>query len=156
MKTSSLAFPLLLAAALQACASSAQNQVLDQKVAQESSITTSQALEQKQAELISHTSNLSADQRQKLDALRQQTHDKLAAISAESAKLRAVLIKDMLAEKPNAKEVAAIKKRLKKLSDNRLDTIFDAANQTNELIGRNGMLRDAMDVQFLEDNFNAY
>jgi len=148
--------PLLLVAALQACASSAQNKQLDAKVAAETDVTSGKTLNEKESQIVKRTSGLSAEQKEKLDALRQQVHDKLSAIAAESVKLRSVLIKDVLTEKPNHKEISAVKHRLAKLSDERLDTIFDAANQTNELIGRNGMLRDAMDIQFLEDNFNAF
>jgi hypothetical protein len=156
MKFRTLALPLTLAALAQGCASSAQNRALDQKVAQEQDVTSNRALEKKQNEILAHVSNLNEDQRAKLGALRDSLHNKLAAIQAESVKLRAVLIREMLSEKPSSKEVSALKNRLKKLSDERLDTIFDAANQTNEIIGRNGMLRDAMDIQFLEDNFNTY
>jgi hypothetical protein len=156
MKFRILALPLALAALSQGCASSAQNKALDQKVAEQQDVTSNRSLEKKQNELLSHVSNLNEGQRAKLAALRDSSHNKLAAIQAESVKVRAVLIRELLAEKPSSKEVSAAKKRLKKLSDDRLDTIFDAANQTNEIIGRNGMLRDAMDIQFLEDNFNTY
>ncbi|MGZ3650202.1 MAG: hypothetical protein ACXVB9_20530 [Bdellovibrionota bacterium] len=148
--------PIFLLAALQACASSAQNKQLDAKVAAETDVPSGKALNEKESKIVSNTSGLSADQKEKLDALRQHVHDKLSAIAAESVKLRSVLIKDVLTDKPNHKEISAVKHRLAKLSDQRLDTIFDAANQTNELLGRNGMLREAMDIQFLEDNFNAY
>lgn len=129
---------------------------LDQKVAEAGDVQSSHELYQKAQALTQKTPGLTPGQRQKLDALQRHVHDKLAAINTESLKLRSLLVQDVLAAKPDKKEIAAVKRRLRKLSSDRLNTLFDASDETNEILGRNDLIRESRGVEFLEQDFNYW
>jgi hypothetical protein len=146
----------VLVLALVGCSSAQENRALDQKVSQQGDVTSSADLTHKLKSLDRHTPGLTPDKQAKLQSIQQRTRAKLDANREESLKVRALLIQDVLAAKPNQKEINAAKSRLKQLSKDRIDAIFTAADDTNEALGRNEMMREATDLQFVEDDFNFW
>jgi hypothetical protein len=155
IRSLSMLLAILTLPLLAACSSAEENRRLDEKLGQ-TPLETPQELDRRARDITQNTPGLTDAQRTRLDDLRQSTHDKLAALSSESLRLRSLLVKDTLREKPDRKEIAQLKARLKKVSKERLDTVFGAADQANEILGRDKLVRRAMDLQFIEDDLNYY
>jgi PBP1b-binding outer membrane lipoprotein LpoB len=126
----------LAALALQGCAHSAAERHVDQEVAQETAVKSRSDIGAEAGALIQTAPGLSDDQRARLSAVRASTHAQLDELGAQSLKLRALLVKDLISTDYNEDEVELIKKRIKKLENKRLSVIFGAVEQTNSILGR--------------------
>lgn len=136
---------------LSACATTNLEERLDQKIARQDSIQTPRDLDTKAAQMLAATPGLTGPQKQSLATLKSATGAKLKANSRESLKLRALLVEDLLSPNDHLAEIDAVKKRMRQLADERIETIFRAVNQANDLIGRSGLIREAMDLQMIQD-----
>jgi dsDNA-specific endonuclease/ATPase MutS2 len=127
---------------------SSTNKILDKKLAEEPAITRS-ALQTQANESVEADTRLSQEQKQKLTELRASLTSQIDEINQHSLKLRSILLKDLLAAKYNGDEVVLIKTRMKKLEAERLNVIFDAAEKTNLILGREAALNPKVMDEFL-------
>ena|ERR1700722_1988711 len=123
-----------LALALAACASS--DKKLDEKLSQETTVTNQTQLHSEAGDLIQKSKGLSAEQKTQLMTLRDSVRKEMAKVQNDSVKLRAVLIKDVMAQNYNPDEVADIKDRMRKTEEKRLALTFNAVDRANDIIGR--------------------
>lgn len=121
---------------LQGCAHSALEQKLDAKVAAEPAVNSRQELKTEATALIAEIPGLTSEQRTKLRTLRDTTDSQVESIRGRSFKLRAVLVRDLLATNYDDSEVELIKSQLKDLESQRLGVIFGAVEQANDILGR--------------------
>jgi hypothetical protein len=149
LKLASLA--LFVATALTSCASADLDRKLDERLARSPDIRTRKDLDAKVTALLDKTPGLSPKQRSALNDLRASTQTKLRDLNQESLKLRGLLVDDLLARDSRAPEIETLKARLRKLSKERVDVLFGAVNGANEILGRNALVREAMDLQLMED-----
>lgn len=120
---------------LQGCAHTAEK-VLDDKLANEKDLANRAALRAESRQAIETTPGLSADQRGKLDSIRQMLSHELDKLREESWKLRGILVKDMISPAYDEDEVALIKERLRTVEKQKLSAIFKSLDKVNEIMGR--------------------
>ena len=146
MKTSTKSFwalTALVVLGLQGCSHGTAKK-LDTKLDQEQSVGTPSELHEQTGELIESAPGLTDVQRKQLLSLRDSTRARLQQLNTDSLKLRSVLIKDVLAEKYDEKEVKLVKKRIKELENKKLSTLFDAIESANKILGRGAARHDTM------------
>jgi hypothetical protein len=80
-------------------------------------------------------SGASNEQKAKLLQLQRDTQDKSIQLRDQSYKLRSLLIQDLAAKNYDLDEVEAIKDRLKKIEDQRLQLIYTAVDQASAILG---------------------
>jgi hypothetical protein len=136
---------------LQACASMDMNKQLNEKISKESSIKSRKDLDAKATGLMANAPGLSGQQRQRMNAIKAQLNSKLKDLNEESLKLRSLLLQDVIASGDRTQEVNAVKNRLRANSTARIDAIFNAVDQANDVLGRNELISEAMDMQVMED-----
>ena len=112
------------------------NEKLDQKMSEESSISSRSDLQAQAENSIKDASNLTTEQKEKLTALRYSVSAQTDEFNRQSIELRSVLLKDLLASDYNAKEVRLIKSRMRKLENQKLSLIFEAADKANVILER--------------------
>ena len=121
---------------LSGCGHAAIEREIDQKVLQENEIKTRSDLYAEADLMIKNSSDLSAEQKPQLLALRDSTRKALEENWVTSLKLKSVLIKDLVVTDYNENEVELIKTKIRKLTQKRLSIIFQAADKTTEILGR--------------------
>jgi hypothetical protein len=138
MKAPLLILSLAALSLLSACSHSpglSTEERLDRKMATEPVAKSGRELREQADRLIRMSPALSARQRSELLELRTATSAELDRIANESLRLRAVLVKDVLA-RGSRKEMGLIETRLKSLEQDRLSTLFGAVHQANTMLGR--------------------
>jgi len=88
-------------------------------------------------------SGLSPDKKAQLLQVQRTTQDKSMELRSQSFKLRALLVQDLASKQYDGDEVGAIKERLKKVEDQRLQLIYTAADQINGILGHDRDDRNA-------------
>jgi hypothetical protein len=151
LKSRTLALALACLAA--GCASS-RNKALDERLAQEPA-QTRKALQAEADQKVAEDSSLSADQKKQLAILRSSVSKQLDDLSAQSLKLRSVLVEELLSPTYSLDEVNLIKGRLKKVEDQRLSVMFDGIDKANSILGRQAPQNRRMMRALLEDRSNA-
>ncbi len=124
---------IALVSLLGGCAHTSEK-ALDDKLARES-VPSLNALNSENKQTIEQAPGLSAEQRKELSSLRKEVQGKIASMRTESLKLRALLVKDLVAPTYDSKEVNLIKERLESVEKKRLSVIFDAVEKANTLLG---------------------
>lgn len=125
-----------LMAILQGCAHASLDKRIDDELAKETEVKSQTSLRAESADLIRTTSGLTDDQRQRLSQLKTKTAAELDPLWQQSLKLRAILIKDVIATSYDNDEVSLIKARLRKIGERRLTIMFDAVKEANQILGR--------------------
>ena len=118
------------------CAHHQTQQTIDQKLQTVPATITPQALYDKAGDLIKNSPDLTAEQRNQLTDLHNKTHDELFKLQEQSLKLRDLLITDMVQPNYSVDEITQIKKRLKKVEQNRLNVVFNAVDKASVILGR--------------------
>jgi uncharacterized lipoprotein YajG len=143
-------FALLASLAAAGCATT-PNPAIEAKIAKEPPVANRQELQNEASQMIQSDKDLSADQKQRLEILRTKLGAQLDEISAQSLKLRSVLVQDVLSPGYSVDEVDLIKKRLKKLEDKRLTLMFDGVDQANSILGRQAARHSHVMRELLEE-----
>lgn len=126
---------LLLSILLVSCSTRKHDQlVIQDKVSKESSVSDGKTLGASVQQAIQNSKTLDEKQKTELEALFAQTKVKNKALLEESFKLRSVLIKELLAENVNAKQVKMLKKNIKKSESERLKTTLSAIDQISRIV----------------------
>lgn len=141
---------LVAAGSLQGCAHGRLEKQLDAKVAGETEVKSRTDLGQQAKARINGDSALTADQRSRLLALRESTAQQMDKLTNESLRLRSVLIQDLVASTYDQEEVDLIKKRIQNIEEKRVSAIFDAADQVNQILGRDTLRNQRMLNDFFE------
>jgi hypothetical protein len=118
-----------------ACGHSAVDKEVDKKIAKETTTQRSE-LNAEIQNFILNSPNLNSDQRTRLASLRDSTRSQMAAIQKESMQLQSILIRDIFSDDYKAKEVRALKRRIKTNESRRLDLVFKSLDQANYIFGR--------------------
>lgn len=91
-------------------------------------------------------SSATNEQKAKLLQLQRNTQDRSIQLRDQSYKLRSLLIEDLSAKNYDQDEVEAIKNRLKKIEDQRLQLIYTAVDQASAILGHDQV---AQNVQIM-------
>ncbi len=127
---------------------------VDQKIATEPVPKDGAQLSTETDNLIRSAEGLTTDQKNKLYDLRDSTSTLMRDYSQQSLQLRSILIKDLLANKSNAREIDAVKKRLRKVEEEKLNTLMSAVDKARVILGKqftgnrhvvNGMFTESRD-----------
>jgi 2-phospho-L-lactate guanylyltransferase (CobY/MobA/RfbA family) len=107
---------------------------------------------------ITKSNTLSQEQKNSLLALQEKTLSEAKSINEEINKIKMVLIKTLMEPKINQKEIAILKKDLRKLSKKQLETSLSAFEEARKIISP---IKDRGDKEFLFNSFmmrqnNAY
>jgi hypothetical protein len=124
-----------LAFAIQGCSNKALNNKIDRAVAQDNSINSRTDLRQAAIQVVRNSPGLSENQRTKLESLQKTTgmlHDNLRA---ESYKLRLVLIKSLVSEQYDQREVNLLEQRIKEVENKHLVVTFNAIQEAKSILG---------------------
>lgn len=117
------------------CAHNKEAEHVDNKITQETAVPTPRELQEKTDELVANTS-LTNEQRQRLRVLRSSARARVADLRAESRKLRALLIQQVMDPGVKSTEIDAIKKKIRANEEQRLAVLFNSIDRTNEILGR--------------------
>ncbi len=134
-----LAAPALI---LNACNHASIEKDVNQKLSNESDVTTGAALDTETTVAIENAKDVTADQKSKLLALRTDTRQQLDNNNQKTLKLKSVLIEDLVKNDYKENEVELIKDQLKKLKSQRLSIMFGAVTEANKILGRRARLND--------------
>jgi|GEM_PF-1861267 len=130
------------------CAHRKIENALDEKIANETPKNRAE-IQNEAKRAIDSAPGLSEDQKSRLNALRVSVRGKLDLASSQSAKLRSILIQDVLSKDGIPDEVNAIQKRIRRVEEGRLTVIFDAVARANEILGREAKGRVSLMEDFL-------
>jgi hypothetical protein len=135
-KTLALSFVFVSTAIFSGCSTTSTkvNQDLDSRLQAMPDISSYEQLGNDARQEIKD-SGLSADKKAQLPQVQRTTQDKSTELRSQSYKLRALLIQDLASKQYDGDEVEAIKARLKKIEDQRLQLIYTAADQINTILG---------------------
>jgi Spy/CpxP family protein refolding chaperone len=135
---------------VQGCASANRTaeENLNQKLASETPVTSLKDLRKETNQVLANTTGLTPDQKDRLAALRTETDQAVDANREMSRKLRSILVKDLVAQNYDEKEVSLIKRKLSTLESDRIEITFKAVDQANTILGR-----DAAKNRVLVDSF---
>ena len=137
------------------CAHRKIENALDEKVANETPKNRAE-IQNEAKRAIDSAPGLSEDQKSRLNALRVSVRGKLDLASSQSAKLRSILIQDVLSKDGIPDEVNAIQKRIRRVEEGRLTVIFDAVARANEILGREAKGRVSLMEDFLGSRESSY
>lgn len=150
MRASFIYLSLASTCTLSACNHAAIEKDVDQKLSNESSVTSVPALYAETTATIENAKNVSPEQKSKLFALRTSTRDQLTDNTQKTNKLKAVLIDDLVQNNYNENEVEVIKNKLKDLKQKRLSIMFGSIKDANDILGRQAMLNSQIMNDFLK------
>ncbi len=125
-----------------ACAQKPVAQTLDEKLAQESTVKTTADYETQSDQTVNNAPGITDDQKKELMAYRESVRAQSSALQQESLKLRAVLVKNLLAPNYNTDEVERIKSKIRDIEQERLRIFFSAVREMNTKLGRWGSRRE--------------
>ena len=127
-------FLILTVLALQGCAHKAAEKRVDDKLAVES-VKDSGEIRAEVSKMIGSAPGLSLDQRKQLMDLHVATMTEMSSLREQSAKLRGVLVDEVITENYDADVVVIIKNRLRKVEDRRLTLLFNTVEKANHILG---------------------
>ena len=157
MRKKKLAFCVLAACglSLSACSNKSIDRELNRKVAEESSINSQADLNVEATQQIENAANITEEQRSRLLTLREKTRAETLDQNKESLRLKSVLFKELLSTDYDRKEVAGLKRKIKKTDDRKLSILLNAIQKTNVILGRQALNnRVGNDYDFIVRDFN--
>lgn len=98
-------------------------------------------LREETRELIQNDPKLTSIQRQKLKDLHEVSIQKMNVLKQDSIKAKEMLVRSMIQEKYDAKEVSAIKRELKEIELQKLEVVFESVDKANAILGRSSKHR---------------
>ena len=124
-------------------------------MSEESSINSQADLNAEATHQIEKAENISEEQRSQLLALREKTRAQTLEQNKESLRLKSVLVKELLSTDYDRKEVAGLKRKIRKTDDRKLSILLDSIQKTNVILGRQALSnRDGRDYDFIVRDFN--
>ena len=154
LRKSELILTVLGLALLQGCAhNEIVSKALDQKLTNETDVTTRGELKLESSRLLENAQGLTDDERTKLIALRQSTATTLDGLREQSIKLRSLLIKKVLDDQDNSDEVGIIKDKLKDVEDQRLSVFLEGIRKANEIMGRWASRTQRLDLIYFDQMY---
>lgn len=137
------------------CSHAQMDRDIDQKVQGEGEIHGAGALDEKTKQWIETAEGLSGEERRKLLELEATTNSRLHEMREESLKLRALLVRDLLQANDLSDECSRIEVRIKKLENERLQTMFSAVRQVNQILGRTHPQAEHIMTQWVQERGDA-
>ena len=123
------------------CATPSTNHQVDEELSKQPNITSAEQYRNQLGIAAKPNSNLTSEQKTQIADLQKRTTDKLDGIRNESWKLRALLVKDLMAARYDDEKIQNIKYRIKVTEENRLATIFGAIAEANTILGHDDEVR---------------
>jgi hypothetical protein len=134
-KSLSMIGVFLAVSVFQGCATAIDRKI-DQEVSQEAEFKRNSDLRTEESHAIQMASWLDGNQRRELQELRESTENSIDQIDQQSLKLRAVLVKDLIARDYDMGEITEIQERLKALENTRMRVISNAVDEGKLILGR--------------------
>jgi len=131
--------------AITGCAEKVERAEVSKDVAAEPQPASRADLRKESEDLIDR-GQFTADQKAKLHALHSEMVAKSDALSAESLRIRSLLLKEVIAKKGDPLEISVLEDKLRDNSNQRLKLIFDSVKKTNAIIGRNSIEQDRLRI----------
>lgn len=143
-------FVILLSATFVGCASE-NKKLLTDKMNMQTSVHSRADLRQAANESIAASPKLTPMQKRMLTDLRISISNQSDEVDQQALNLKSQLLKDIMAEKYDVTEVRLIKDQMRALEDKRINIIFSAIDQSNEIIGRDLPKNQHMMREFIGD-----
>ncbi|MBL7717008.1 MAG: hypothetical protein JNL01_16205 [Bdellovibrionales bacterium] len=151
MKTKN--FAVLLGLVFFSCAHSAQKSNLDSKLAQESAFTDYESLRKEAAEAVKVHPGISEDQKTQLIDLKLETSKKMESFQLEILKLKGALMKNIVADRYDAKEVRSIESRLDTLTTQKLHAFYEALEKGRKILGKTSAREEVLNDLGLDRDY---
>ena len=143
--------PLILTAG---CATKAINKQIDADIQQQPPIKSPSELSQNIDAIINQAQNLTSEQKSKLIQIHEANKAKLQALNQQSLELRELLVKSITDPNYKDNQVNGVKKRLKKVEQQKLAMIFSSIDDANVILGHrsadNAAVMRAMEIDEFE------
>lgn len=153
--TKILFLSILMLTFFSACATKKIDQKVDAQLAQTPPVSGPSQLRQDTTNAIASAPGITEDQRAKLVAIQKATEAKLSDLREQSLKMRELLMQEVVrTDNYNDNEVNRIKTRLKKVESKRLDTLFKALDQANDVLGHQTQRTQVMNSMMRMDNYD--
>jgi hypothetical protein len=123
------------------CATPSTKHQVDEELSKQPNIKTAEQFRIQLGIASQPNSKLTSEQKTQIADLQKRTTDKLDGIRDESWKLRALLVKDLMAAKYDDGKIQDIKFRIKVTEEQRLATIFNAISEANTILGHDDEVR---------------
>lgn len=109
---------------------------LDEALAKTPPVANTAELQKQAEERIANIPDLTDDQRRQLNDLRKGLKAEMGKLNEEALKLRSLLLEAVLDETYSEGKVSTLKKRMKKVEDEKLATTFKSVDRVNQILGR--------------------
>ena len=86
---------------------------------------------------IKESNDLTAEQKEKLNAMSEEAYQKNTQLRSDMAKLKVLLIEEVMTPKPNSKKIKMIKNQINSKSEDILKNIYEALDSARSLISVN-------------------
>jgi trehalose-6-phosphatase len=136
--------------ALHGCSTGALNKQVDIDLTRENAVKTRNDLRAESRQVIESAPGLTDDQRSRLAILWTATRAQDDEMRSKSLKLRAMLIKEIVAESYDSDKIELIEHRVKALEDKRVSLAFESVEQAKKIMGREAVVNRAVMDEFLE------
>ena len=146
--------PLVITAlyGLYSCATqSSVDKKIEAEVKSEPAVKTSEVAA-KTAEEIINDSDLKPEQRTKLLALNAKTSTQMQAFRAEDNKLKMVLVKTLLDNDSNDKEINKVRDKIVNLEKKKMKSMLDSLSEAKNILGKDASRRAAVMRTFILEN----
>ena len=135
------AFVILFAAG---CAHKGIEKDLDSKVEEHPALRNSGDLNATAQEHIENAPGLNPEQRTELTTLREKTHHEMEDLDQQILKLKSMAVRNAIQTDSNHHELNAIKKRIRKLEERRLNLFFQTIDRSLTIIDRGALSRTSI------------
>jgi hypothetical protein len=133
---------IALALILSACSSHKKEKAAIEKEAATTNVSDSQGLGKTIHDLISNSKTLNEKQKKELTDILSQNKSKAEALSAESYKYRAVLIRELLTGKATDSSIKILEKTISRIENERLKNTFDTVKKISTIVELHPQLHD--------------
>lgn len=144
---------LLVLLTLTGCASKKHEQALTVQ-AKESNVNDGKALGQTITDLIQSSESLTAEQKKELETIMMANKQTADTLNEQSFQFRSVLIKSLLSGSYNRKEVGILKKKIKKIEDQKLKNTFDTVEKITNIVAKHEQKEKFVDHLLMIDRVN--
>jgi uncharacterized protein with von Willebrand factor type A (vWA) domain len=127
-----------------ACATKEINRQIDAGIKQEPPVQTATELNQNIDTVINQAANLTPEQKTKLLELHKASRTKLQDLNEQSLQLRELLVRSIMDPDYKDQQVTGVKKRLKKVEEQKLAMIFSSIDDANSVLGHRSRDNEAV------------
>ena len=131
----SILMAIMMAMVLGGCASTVKKEIEMDK-SHVSGVSHREEMIAKTRDILDQTPNLTEKQKDRFIALHQGVSEKAIKYAQEIRKLKVVLFNELTAKKYQPRKINELGRQIRKLSNKRLDLMFDALSKAQKILGK--------------------